>query len=416
MHIYYTDKYYDCTTSIITNQLRKRLAGKATIREKAAVWKKWINQWSQFTLVGLLRSNVAALHSMLTDSEYRDEILASDLNHLIPWPEEAITAYSVFSYTEQLDQSLVQYLRDDLGHWWSHDMHHIIGGMSKLPQAFIEKNTHGWNKDVHLYDNIIFNVTVNDIKFTAPKGHYEKNHVVVSGYYTTSGQPFQVEGDAVIVTTPLHIIRQIKFHATAGTEDFPQRFYHAIEDVWYGPSTKIMVQFRTKFWEKKYKIKGGFSKTNLPIGQIHYPTSRAGDDSSYSVENPGILLCYTWKSEALLFGSLDPQVAIREAVREIAAVHNHDHNIIKEEFQVGAVQAWYDDPAAQGAYVLLKPKQYENIRWLIKCPWKNIYFAGEGISFASGWIQGALESGLRAAYQFYSRNETEGYQFPEINI
>ena len=375
----------------------------------ADVWWEWIDNWSQITLIGLMRSNIVALSSLLK-GDYRDEILDSDINQLIPWPEKAISAFSVYIYTEQLDQSLVQYLRDDLGHWWSNNMHHIVGGMSKLPQAFTEKNTHGWNKNVFLFDNICFNSTVNDIEFTAPKGQYHKNHVVVSGYYTTSGQPFSVEGDAVIITTPLHIIRQIKIHATPGTDDFPQTFYHAIEDVWYGPSTKVMVQFRTKFWEKKYGIKGGFSKTNLPIGQIHYPTSTADVDSSYSVDSPGILLCYTWKSEALLFGSLDPHVAVREAVREIAVVHDHDD--VEKEFQTGAIQAWYNDPGAQGAYVLLKPKQYKNIRLLIQCPWKNIYFAGEGISFASGWIQGALESGLRAAYQFFARNETDGFQYP----
>ena len=62
-------------------------------------------------------------------------------------------------------------------------------------------------------------------------------------------------------------------------------------------------------------------------------------------------------------------------------------------------------PTAQGAYALLKPTQYQNVRYLLKYPMANIFFAGEGLSFASGWIQGALESGLRAAFQFYIRNE-----------
>ena len=33
----------------------------------------------------------------------------------------------------------------------------------------------------------------------------------------------------------------------------------------------------------------------------------------------------------------------------------------------------------------------------------NVHFAGETFSFTAGWIQGALESGLDAAYQVYSR-------------
>lgn len=43
------------------------------------------------------------------------------------------------------------------------------------------------------------------------------------------------------------------------------------------------------------------------------------------------------------------------------------------------------------------------IRHLCK-PMDNVHFAGETISFASGWIQGALESGLMAAYQVYERH------------
>ncbi len=181
--------------------------------------------------------------------------------------------------------------------------------------------------------------------------------------------------------------------------EFPDMLYKAIEDVWYGPSTKIMIQTRTRFWDigAEYPIKGGFSKTNLPIGQVHYPTA----PTSGEPPEKGILLVYTWKSEALLFGSLHPLIAIKEAVRQIGEIHPE----IADEYEVGAVEAWYNEPSAQGAYVLLKPYQYRNIERLMYYPFLNIFFAGEGISTAAGWIQGALESGLRAAYQFYARNE-----------
>jgi monoamine oxidase len=35
----------------------------------------------------------------------------------------------------------------------------------------------------------------------------------------------------------------------------------------------------------------------------------------------------------------------------------------------------------------------------------NVHFAGDALSFAAGWIQGALESGLKAAYQVYARGK-----------
>ena len=391
MYLLFTDDYYAQTSKIATDQLRKKLAGKCTSEEMADTWDKWVDNWCKFPLNGYLRSTAEDVRSKL-DLQHQVDIDFETLEKLIPWPEAAITAYSIYNYTEQLDQSLVQYLRDELGEWWSADMHHIDGGMYKLPEKFTQQNVHGWNQDVHLQENITFNVTVNEIKYTSRE---DEKKVVVKGYYSTSGQPFEMEGDEVIVTTPLHIIRQIKFVHTVGTPEFPSEFYKALEDIWYGPSTKIMIQTKTRFWEQA-NIQGGFSKTNLPIGQLHYPTA---------VDEPrsekGILLVYTWKAEALQFGSLHPQIAVREAVRQIATIHPE----VEDEFEVGAVEAWYNEPSAQGAYVLLKPYQYRNVRDLMHYPWQNIYFAGEGISFAAGWIQGALESGLRAAYQFYSRNE-----------
>jgi monoamine oxidase len=63
---------------------------------------------------------------------------------------------------------------------------------------------------------------------------------------------------------------------------------------------------------------------------------------------------------------------------------------------------------------MLKPYQIRNTaHQLISCSVptvtdnKKLYFAGKALSYCNVWIQGALESGLRAAYQFYAciRNE-----------
>ena len=368
-------------------------------------WDKWIEIWSQFPLDGFLRSTYEAVMTKVEKKVLELELeknlsipLTSleELKKYLPWPEAAITAYSVYTYTQQLDQSLVQYLREQLGQWWSPDMHCIKGGMSLLPETFTKKDKGGWNPNVFLHNKIHFNHTVKEIIYKFDENDIANNHVVVKGYFSNSRQPFEVEGYAVIVATPINILRQIKFTPDEHTEPPPQYFHKAIEDIFTGPSTKLFIQTKTRFWEKE-GIKGGFSKTNLPIGQLHYPSNvthvHAGEK--------GILMVYTWKTEALLFGSLDPTTALHEAVEQIATIHPE----IKGQVETGAVCAWYNHPTAQGAYTLLKPTQYQNVHYLMKCPMANIFFAGEGLSFASGWIQGALESGLRAAYQFYIRNE-----------
>ena len=385
----------------MTDQLQRWLKVAGDDRtEQAKAWDHWIDIWSQFSLDSFLQSSYEAI---MTKVPEKDQVGLEGLMDLLPWPQEAVRAYSVFSYTEQLDQSLVQYLRDQLGQWWSPDMHRIKGGMFLLPEAFTKPNEYGWNENVHIYNRIHFNRRVNDIVYQYDSSNPNNNKVQVKGYYTTSKRPFPiVEGDAVIVTTPVNILRQITFMASPNTNTPPPptNFHKAIEDIFTGPSTKIFLQTKSRFWEREpHPIDGGFSKTNLPIGQVHYPSNR---DGNLADTEKGLLLIYTWKSEALLFGSLDPDVALKEAVEQIATIHPE----IEEEFELGIVHAWYNQPAAQGAYGVLKPNQFNNVKWLWK-PMCNVFFAGETFSTASGWIQGALESGLKAAYQFYVRNEPD---------
>lgn len=256
--------------------------------------------------------------------------------------------------------------------------------------------------DVWLEGNIKLNHTVKEIKYTYHCDEPSKHCVEVITYDETRTRG-TFYGDAVIITVPINILRQITFSPTVEDTSPPLRFHKAIEGIFTGASTKLFLKTKTRFWEKD-GIKGGFTKTNLPIGQIHYQENYDEDPDGQE----GMLLIYTWKTEALLFGSLDPDVALQEAKEEIATIHPE----IMEEYDGGEVFAWYDKPSAQGAYTLLKPNQFDNVSWLFK-PMCNIFFAGEGISFASGWIQGALESGLRAAYQFYARNERD-WRFEEL--
>ena len=143
--------YYDRTTKVVTDHLRKLLEEYEDNPYEA--WKQWINIWSQFPLDGFLQSTYDAVMTKVKRAAPFLETLDQDLEDLkkyLPWPDAAVTAYSIFCYTEQLDQSLVQYLRDQIGQWWSQDMHRIKGKMSFLPEAFTKPNIHGCNHDVHL--------------------------------------------------------------------------------------------------------------------------------------------------------------------------------------------------------------------------------------------------------------------------
>ncbi len=322
------------------------------------------------------------------DPSKDDEEDLKALQFLLPWPIEAVVAFTTFSYIVDLDISLVELLRDQMGKWWKPPMHTFTGGLQMLPWSFVqcEKNGGFQGDDMDLSKSIIFGAKAHTIKYTA-------GTAIVTYSDQSSGKDLECVGDAVIITLPVHIIRQLKFNPP-----LPAEYCAAIENIRYSPSTKIMLQCRERFWEKEKKINGGFSKTNMPIGQLHYP-SNPGFEIPYTER--GILMCYTWKQEALLFGSQSSKDAIAEAVREIEEIHPE----IVDYFEVGAVQAWYSDPTSQGAFGLLKPMQYLATEYLMDKPLLSVYFAGEALSHTNGWIQGALVSGLRAAFQFYTDNE-----------
>lgn len=402
------DIYYKKTTEVVIRLLKYRLKDllSTSIKEQAVQWDLWTNNWCQFSFASFLRSTLDGIKTQLKhDPKMTQDYfkILDELDNYLPWPEAAIMAYSVFNYAPFLDGSLVAQLQEDMGKWWYHDMHSLEGGLSALPNAFA---TQGMVEPL-----ITYNRTAMKVEYSSAENGKGKS-VTVSGVVTSSGQPFSATGRSVILTVPLNVMRGIQIvNSDPKGKPFPKEYQQAIQNISYSPSTKIMLQYKKQFWNpnKENGITGGFSKTDLPIGQLHYPTevqvsNLKGDSGKIwlpkdTKDKPGILMVYTWQAEALLWGALSEDQAINLAINQIDEIHPDIDT--KALFQVGKRQAWASDPTTLGAFALLHPSEYISVLYLMQNSWKNVYFAGEAISFANGWIQGALESGLRAAYQLF---------------
>jgi monoamine oxidase len=70
---------------------------------------------------------------------------------------------------------------------------------------------------------------------------------------------------------------------------------------------------------------------------------------------------------------------------------------LRRHFERGASKCWDEDEWAQGAYVWFRPGQLRSLGPSIAKPEGRVHFAGEHTSPWIGWMQGALQSGLRAA-------------------
>jgi monoamine oxidase len=282
--------------------------------------------------------------------------------------EGAIELYGVMSFREaNMNAAVVEQLREIVGRSFE-DMQEIAGGMDRLPDAFYQQ----------LKRYIRFGAVVESI---------EQDEHSVTVHYRTASDRFSVRGDHAVCAIPFSVLRDIETQPA-----FSRPKQKAIRELNYNASSKILFQTRTRFWEHEDGIVGGTTTTDLPIRRICYP--------SYSDPNEprGTLLAsYTWGQDALRWGAMDAETALEQAIEDVAKIHPS----IRTEYEVGAVWNWYDDPFARGAFALFEPEQQTRLQADIVAPEGRIHFAGEHTSLYHAWIQGALESGIRAAREIH---------------
>jgi monoamine oxidase len=330
-----------------------------------------------------------------------------------------------------LDKSLVDILREELGGWWEMPMYTPRDGMETIPNAFV--NT-PWDHRVKdkLLNHILFGFKVTSIK-QPTDGSKGLNIIGID----RCGRVCEFEGfDAVICTTTLSVVRTLDIDIQP---DFPYLLQDAIHNISYVPSTKVLVQFNKKFWEKS-GLFGGFSKSDALIGQLHYPENaiwKIRDENGVfqEIKNPsevkhwkrpvkvedvvvetgplqdkerGILVSYTWEENAKVIGAMTPEDRIRVVTEQIYKIHPELQDPENKDVYIegGTSQVWLNDPYTLGAFVYYCPHDYNQYFDLFKTPHKTsngsvIGFAGEAISWATGWVQGALETGLSSAKWAY---------------
>ena len=288
------------------------------------------------------------------------------------WSRGAIEYFTVLNFLEaDMHNSLVEILREDLGGAYV-DMQEIVGGMDGLPNAF-----YGQLKD--------------EVRFGANVFALDQDPDGVTVHFKTESGRFSVRGDHVVMTLPFSVLRTVEV-----IQPFSHAKQRAIRQLNYHASTKVLFQVRNRFWEEEDGIYGGGSVTELPIRRLHYPTP---DPTT----TRGILLAsYTWGQDALQWGAMDEETRLEEALDDVARIHPR----IREEYEVGASHAWYADRWARGAFAMFAPEQQTDLQADIVRSEGRIHFAGEHCSLYHAWIQGALESGIRAAQTIHETQPT----------
>lgn len=241
----------------------------------------------------------------------------------------------------------------------------MTGGSDLLPKAFLQA----------LHVPLLLNSKVK---------HIQQSDRCVTVWYQTADALKSLSADAVLVTTTAKASLFIDFRPPLSMKKM-----EALKAVHYGSSTKVILTFSERFWEKD-GIRGGKSVTDGLSRFIYYPSHSFPGNRTVGV----LLASYTWADDSLLFtGATDDD--LREVtLRDLAKIHGE---------RVWAlctgvlVKRWTTDPNSLGAFALLAPYGHlQYSRELFRSEGR-VHFAGEHTAFPHAWMETAMKSAIRAA-------------------
>jgi monoamine oxidase len=130
------------------------------------------------------------------------------------------------------------------------------------------------------------------------------------------------------------------------------------------------------------------------LGSTWYPADNALEKNGERSRSPSIFLAsYSWGQTARRMARNSSRETV---IPELAAMHPR---LATEPDQIEHLETWVwaNHPWSVGAYSFYYPGDQTELHDALVEPEGRIVLAGEHASMHHSWIQGAIESGLRAA-------------------
>jgi monoamine oxidase len=245
----------------------------------------------------------------------------------------------------------------------SNDVYSFPGGVDNLTTAFT----------LRLGERVRFGAEVVSIK-----NNTDSVEVVVK----VANKQESIRADRVICTIPFSVLQNIDISPSLSS--FKKEIITGLN---YTPTTRVFMEVKQRFWESNGE--NGSAMTDLPIGQVQtHPMIKTGREGTRA-----ILESHARGQDALQLDRMSNTNRLKFALEQMNKVHPNISNF----YEGGISKSWQLDPYSLGAYSLFLPGQITS--WLpeIVRPEGRIHFAGEHTSIYSASMEGAVESGARAA-------------------
>lgn len=217
------------------------------------------------------------------------------------------------------------------------------------------------------------------IRFDTEAVRLEQNDHSVTVVCRRGDREETLTGDRLVCTLPFTVLRRLEISPA-----LPADKRTAVDTLPYSTITRVYLQVNRRFWEQGGLNGAGWTDGGVPRVLVH-PMGRRTTGA--------VLEAHTGKATGSRLAMLPEEERIAFAARELEAFHPG----LGEQVEGGTSWAWTEDPWARGGYASFAPGQVFAFLPVIARPEGRIHFAGEHTSRLSTSMDGALESGVRAA-------------------
>jgi len=245
-----------------------------------------------------------------------------------------------------------------------------VGGMGRIGEAFARR----------LGRAITYEAEVVELRRAG-------NRARVVWKHTGRGTNHAIEADHLICTIPLPVLRTIP-------ADFSPAVQAALAAPDYVPAGKVAFQAERRFWELDDQIYGGLSWTTRDITQIWYP-------SAGLQEQKGILVgAYIWSdAEGNAFADKLPAQRIEDALAD----GEHVHPGYRRDLRHGVAVSWRKQEYTLSGWAEWSAEaRRAHYATLLEGDGPYL-FAGEHVSYVTGWQEGAVLSAHHAVARLARR-------------
>jgi monoamine oxidase len=200
----------------------------------------------------------------------------------------------------------------------------------------------------------------------------------------------QITRDYLVLAMPATLLRRVPISPA-----LPPQQHDAIARLKYGRGTKTLVQFARRFWRVTGRPRAFGS--SLPFGAVW-------DANEEQRGRPGILSLLAGGGASGLTQSIIAKGGLAALVSALDWMGARNIEVLKTHQTV-----WEADPWVRGGYAFFDPSYDSALRLWLPRPFGRLFFAGEHTSMRwQGYMNGAIESGRRAAAEVEATHRTAG--------